>query len=128
MVGGLNVIIGVGLNVYMASVAADSIDQDWINLQELHPNISRQAVLINVIKQLQAHLEQFSSEGFESFKNDWSRVDECFNKKVSILQGDDVVNGVGAGVDTNGAFLLQTGKGIKPVYAGEVSLRFREGG
>ncbi|AKE52886.1 bifunctional biotin--[acetyl-CoA-carboxylase] ligase/biotin operon repressor BirA [Kangiella geojedonensis] len=127
MVGGLNVIIGVGLNVHMASVAADSIDQDWINLQELKPDISRQAVLINVIKQLQSHLEQFSSEGFESFQADWRQVDECFNKKVSILQGDDVINGVGAGVDTNGAFLLQTGKGIKPVYAGEVSLRFREG-
>ena len=127
MVGGLNVIIGVGLNVHMASVAADSIDQGWINLQELKPDISRQAVLIIVIKQLQSHLKQFSSEGFESFQADWRQVDECFNKKVSILQGDDVINGVGAGVDTNGAFLLQTGKGIKPVYAGEVSLRFREG-
>ncbi|RDX35261.1 bifunctional biotin--[acetyl-CoA-carboxylase] ligase/biotin operon repressor BirA [Kangiella sp. HD9-110m-PIT-SAG06] len=125
MDGGLNVIIGVGLNVHMASSAADVIEQDWINLQELQPNISRQQLLIDVIRKLQAYLEQFAERGFESFVDQWRCVDECFNKKVAILQNDNVINGVGAGVDDYGAFLLQTGKGIKPVYAGEVSLRFR---
>lgn len=126
MVGGLQVIIGVGLNVHMASNAAESIEQEWINLQELEPTISRQQLLITVILCLQDYLERFSDGGFESFLSEWQRYDECFNKKVAILQGEDVINGTGAGVDANGAFLLQTGKGIKPVYAGEVSLRFRE--
>ena len=126
MVGGLQVIIGVGMNVHMASSSAESIEQDWINLQELQPEISRQQLLIEVIRCLDADLEQFAAQGFESFLSQWQQVDECFNKKVAILQGDEVINGTGAGVDMNGAFLLQTGKGIKPVYAGEVSLRFRE--
>ncbi|GAA4351428.1 bifunctional biotin--[acetyl-CoA-carboxylase] ligase/biotin operon repressor BirA [Kangiella taiwanensis] len=126
MVGGLNVIIGVGLNVHMANGAASSIEQEWINLQELKPNISRQDVLTAVIQELQKSLEQFAEHGFDAFTEQWSRVDECFNKKVAIIQNDDVVNGIGAGVDSNGAFLLQTGKGIKPIYAGEVSLRFRD--
>ncbi|GAA4362048.1 bifunctional biotin--[acetyl-CoA-carboxylase] ligase/biotin operon repressor BirA [Kangiella marina] len=127
MVGGLNVIIGVGMNVHMASSAAGGIEQEWINLQELKKDISRQQLLIDVIEQLQSHLKQFAEGGFESFIEHWRDVDECFNKKIAIVQGEEVINGVGAGVDNNGALLLQTGKGIKPIYAGEVSLRFREG-
>ncbi|GAA0202220.1 bifunctional biotin--[acetyl-CoA-carboxylase] ligase/biotin operon repressor BirA [Kangiella japonica] len=126
MVGGLQVIIGVGLNVHMASNAAEAIEQEWINLQELEPTISRQQVLITVMQCLQSYLAHFSECGFESFLPEWQNYDECYNKKVAILQGEDVINGIGAGVDANGAFLLQTGKGIKPIYAGEVSLRFRE--
>lgn len=126
MVGGLQVIIGVGLNVHMASSAASDIEQEWMNLQQLKADISRQELLIKVIQSLDRDLEQFVTEGFESFLEQWRHVDECYNKKVAIIQGDAVTNGVGAGVDDNGAFLLQTGKGLKPVYAGEVSLRFRQ--
>jgi BirA family biotin operon repressor/biotin-[acetyl-CoA-carboxylase] ligase len=126
MVGGLQVIIGVGMNIHMATSAAETIEQEWINLQELKSDISRQQVLTTIIQYLESYLEQFASHGFESFLPQWQLVDECYNKKVAILQGDEVINGSGAGVDANGAFLLQTGKGIKPVYAGEVSLRFRD--
>lgn len=126
MVGGLQVIIGVGLNVHMASSAANAIDQDWINVQELKPDIGRHQLLVAVVRCLEKDLQQFADEGFKVFMKRWEQVDECYNKKVVIVQPDDSINGFGAGVDDSGAFLLQTGKGIIPIYAGEVSLRLRE--
>ncbi|AOE50712.1 bifunctional biotin--[acetyl-CoA-carboxylase] ligase/biotin operon repressor BirA [Kangiella sediminilitoris] len=125
MVGGLQVIIGVGLNVHMSDRVTETIEQDWMNLQELKSGISRQEVLVEIIRQLGVYLEQFEKQGFHTFLDEWQKVDECYNQKVSIIQGDETINGCGAGVDENGAFLLQTGKGMKPVYAGEVSLRLR---
>ncbi|WP_223671326.1 bifunctional biotin--[acetyl-CoA-carboxylase] ligase/biotin operon repressor BirA [Kangiella shandongensis] len=125
MVGGLQVIIGVGLNVHMSQTAADDIEQEWINLQEVEPRIRRQDVLAEIVLCLERYLQQFAEQGFQCFLEEWRRVDECYNKKVTILQGQEAINGTGAGVDDNGAFLLQTGKGVKPIYAGEVSLRFR---
>lgn len=125
MAGALQVVIGVGLNMQMGTSVAQSIEQEWMNLHELAPEVSRQQVLAEMIIELNQALETFEQKGFESFQADWKAVDECFGQKVSILQQNQELKGIGAGVDATGALLLQTGKGIVPIYAGEVSLRFR---
>lgn len=123
--GALQVVIGVGLNMQMGSTVAQSIDQEWMNLNELAPDVSRQQVLAKTIVELNQALELFEQKGFAAFQESWQEVDECFGQKVSILQQHQELKGIGAGVDATGALLLQTGQGMVPIYAGEVSLRFR---
>lgn len=123
--GALQVIIGVGLNMQMGATAAQQIDQQWMNLNEIGPEISRQQLLTEATIELSRALELFEQQGFDAFHDAWQEVDECYGQKVTILQQNQELKGIGAGVDATGALLLQTGKGIVPIYAGEVSLRFR---
>ncbi|WP_018625099.1 bifunctional biotin--[acetyl-CoA-carboxylase] ligase/biotin operon repressor BirA [Kangiella aquimarina] len=123
--GALQVIIGVGLNMQMGATAAKQIEQQWMNLNEIGPEISRQQLLTEATIELSRALELFELQGFEAFRDAWQEVDECYGQKVTILQQNQELKGIGAGVDATGALLLQTGKGIMPIYAGEVSLRFR---
>ncbi|NVK21654.1 MAG: bifunctional biotin--[acetyl-CoA-carboxylase] ligase/biotin operon repressor BirA [Kangiellaceae bacterium] len=130
-VGGLQVIIGVGLNIDMHPQAAQAIEQQWCNVNDIFeqqalPKKSRQQILIACLTELENYLQTFEAYGFAGFLDEWQQKDECMDKKVVILQADKDIKGIGAGVDATGAFLLQTGKGIKPIYAGEVSLRLRE--
>lgn len=123
--GALQVVVGVGLNMQMGATAAQHIDQQWMNLNEIGPQVSRQQLLTEATIELSHALEIFEQQGFEAFHDTWQAVDECFGEKVTILQQNQELKGIGAGVDATGALLLQTGKGIVPIYAGEVSLRFR---
>ncbi|MCW8857167.1 MAG: bifunctional biotin--[acetyl-CoA-carboxylase] ligase/biotin operon repressor BirA [Kangiella sp.] len=124
--GALQVVVGVGLNMQMGSTLAQSIEQEWMNVNDLAPDVSRQQVLAKTIIELNQALELFEQKGFAAFQKLWQEVDECFGQKVSILQQHQELKGIGAGVDDTGALLLQTGKGMVPIYAGEVSLRFRD--
>lgn len=123
--GALQVVIGVGLNMQMGATAAQQIDQQWMNINELGPEVNRQQLLIEATTELSRALELFEQQGFDAFHDAWQAVDECYGQKVTILQQNQELKGIGAGVDATGALLLQTGKGIVPIYAGEVSLRFR---
>ncbi|MBD3667044.1 MAG: bifunctional biotin--[acetyl-CoA-carboxylase] ligase/biotin operon repressor BirA [Kangiella sp.] len=123
--GALQVVVGVGLNMQMGATAAQHIDQQWMNINELGPQVSRQQLLTEATIELSHALEIFEQQGFEAFRDTWQAVDECYGEKVTILQQNQELKGIGAGVDATGALLLQTGKGIVPIYAGEVSLRFR---
>ncbi|ACV25841.1 bifunctional biotin--[acetyl-CoA-carboxylase] ligase/biotin operon repressor BirA [Kangiella koreensis] len=123
--GALQVVIGVGLNMQMGSTLAQSIEQEWMNVNDLAPDVSRQQVLAKTIVEFNQALELFEQKGFAAFQELWQEVDECFGQKVSILQQHQELKGIGAGVDDTGALLLQTGQGVIPIYAGEVSLRFR---
>ncbi len=123
--GALQVVIGVGLNMQMGETVAQQIDQQWMNINELSPEVNRQQLLIEATTELSRALELFEKQGFDVFHDAWQEVDECYGQKVTILQQNQELKGIGAGVDATGALLLQTGKGIVPIYAGEVSLRFR---
>lgn len=123
--GALQVVVGVGLNMQMGATAAQHIDQQWMNINELGPQVSRQQLLTEATIEFSHALEIFEQQGFEAFRDTWQAVDECYGEKVTILQQNQELKGIGAGVDATGALLLQTGKGIVPIYAGEVSLRFR---
>lgn len=123
--GALQVVIGVGLNMQMGATVAQQIDQEWMNINELGPEVSRQQLLTEVVAQLSDALNTFERQGFEAFRDAWQEVDECYGQKVTILQQNQELKGIGDGVDATGALLLQTGKGVIPIYAGEVSLRFR---
>lgn len=129
--GDLNVIIGVGLNVQMDQSTAQEIEQAWMSLSELAdeqglngPN--RQQVLIGCVKHLNSNLALFEEFGFEHFLSKWQEYDESFDQQVSILQANSKLQGLGAGVDSSGAFLLQTDSQLETIYAGEVSLRINQ--
>lgn len=124
--GGLEVVIGVGLNVNMQKTQPD-IEQDWTSLSSLNGlPILRQDILLSILQQLQFNLATFEGEGFNTFQKNWNRYDETFGRSVVIKQPKDDVCAVARGVDDNGALLIETESGIESIYVGELSLRLAD--
>ncbi|MGP4843611.1 biotin--[acetyl-CoA-carboxylase] ligase [Marinobacter sp. 1Y8] len=120
--GAVRVIVGVGINVHMNRVDA-AVDQPWVSLDAAAPSVpwKRNEVIAAVVNQALDALAQFEREGFAAFQDDWRIRDSLLG--VSLRTEPEDVQGIGAGVDSTGAYLLETASGQVTVRAGELSLR-----
>jgi BirA family biotin operon repressor/biotin-[acetyl-CoA-carboxylase] ligase len=66
---------------------------------------------------------RYAEEGLDAFLQEWERYDLYRGEPVEIRLGDRTVMGVHAGVDGQGALLLDRDGEIEVLHAGEVSLR-----
>lgn len=121
--GELVVLVGVGLNVAMSHDSGHAIDQPWSDLAvELGYSPSRNEVAGCVLQALFTLLSTFSSTGFAGWRTAWSDRDMLRGRSVTI-DAASVVHGVAAGVNEDGALLVQTNTGMVPVYGGDATLR-----
>jgi BirA family biotin operon repressor/biotin-[acetyl-CoA-carboxylase] ligase len=117
-------VLGVGINVHMPASEADiAIDQPWTDLESHLPNCSRNNLAALLLEEMISHLTLFSDEGFAPFREDWQRYDLLKGRKVDALAGTGVLSGVAAGIDGNGALLLDTGDEVLILHSAEVSLK-----
>ena len=124
---GLVSIIGVGLNIAMASHMATDVDQAWTDLHSSAPSAGStmpdtQKVAGSVIGAVVDALEQFGDTGFEPWRVRWQRRDMLLGRELQIKAECSWV-GVGAGIADDGALFVETAQGRIPVYAGDVSVR-----
>lgn len=119
--GVVQVICGIGINVHMS--AAGNVDQAWDSLSRAFPRHewSRNLIAGAIISAVLDAAHEFSERGFVDFREPWQRRDIFLGKKISARGGEAA--GTGAGIDQGGNYLLDTGDGIVPVRAGEISLR-----
>ncbi|RTE64995.1 bifunctional biotin--[acetyl-CoA-carboxylase] ligase/biotin operon repressor BirA [Amphritea opalescens] len=118
------VVIGVGINVNMSELAAETIDQPWIDLRQILGEApSRNRLLAELINELVPVLEQFSSEGFAAFKDEWQQINAHRNQVVSLNLGNRQAVGICRGVDQSGALLLEIDGELQAYHGGEVSVR-----
>ncbi|MGH1472581.1 MAG: bifunctional biotin--[acetyl-CoA-carboxylase] ligase/biotin operon repressor BirA [Cellvibrionaceae bacterium] len=121
--GECQVVVGVGLNVGMVESEAKAIDQDWVSLASIKPDVSRNELVSGLIRELSSMLEGYQQQGFSSLRSEWESLDSFRDKEVDIRVGDQVTRGVVRGVSDNGALRLDTSSGEQLVYGGEASLR-----
>lgn len=129
MSGPCAVVIGVGINVRMHSTAMQAIDQPWADLETALGGrpVSRNQLAAKLLKHLIHVLQEFESSGFSGFHQEWAQHDLTIGKAIMLHlpnpTGNSVINGIGRGVDTSGALLLEDHNGIHHYPYGEVSLR-----
>ncbi|MCG8392312.1 MAG: biotin--[acetyl-CoA-carboxylase] ligase [Pseudomonadales bacterium] len=124
MDGQVDVVVGVGLNGRMTALQAEGIDQRWTDLaSELAVMPHRTELAGAVLSALLDMLPVFSAQGFAAFVADFERYDAVKGKKVKVQSGDQILEGVAAGVSADGALKVETGEGLRELYGGEVSLR-----
>lgn len=117
------IVIGAGINLAMRNVAADVINQGWINLQEAGINIDRNALAITLITELRAALILFEQESLVPFLSRWEVLDNYVNRQVKLIIGEREIFGISRGINEQGALLLEQDGVIKPWVGGEISLR-----
>lgn len=115
------VVIGIGINVSLASVPA-SLRETAASLEsELGRAVERQALQDGLIGELDVEIDRLRSGGHAAMLAEWiSRAPLAQGGSVSWRAGGEVRTGVTAGVDDEGALLVRTADGVERLVAGEV--------
>lgn len=125
--GPCDVVVGLGLNVWMPQTAASDIDQPWIDITTLRTGISRNILAGRLLHHLVLSLAQFQHEGLAPFAAEWRLRDILIGRKVRLLLPDEELRGIGCGIDSDGALLIERDGMRQRFTYGEVSLRLDEG-
>lgn len=117
---GWQVVVGLGVNVWMERVDEDVVNQAWASLRD-YPDLNRSEIVAVIIAHLTKALDEFAVTGFAAFLERWAENDALRGQEVAIVGGK--VKGFAQGVDQTGALLLQDDTGVHAINAGEVSVR-----
>lgn len=118
------VVIGIGLNIRMPDDM--DIDQPWAAITQQLPQVSRNAVVAQLLNALIPMLAQFSRTGFAPYRQIWEGFDAYQGQKVRVISASRQQEGVAQGVYENGALRLVVNGESQAIYGGEVSLRIAD--
>lgn len=122
--GGIDCILGMGINLRMPLEQSRAIGQQWTDVASETPvPLSRNAIAAAIYGEVIQVLEKFTGNGMTEFKQQWDELDIYRNKPVRLLMGERQVEGVCRGVDDNGAILIEQQDNIIRYFGGEISLR-----
>ncbi len=124
---GIDVVIGIGLNVRMSSQQQGNIDQQWVSLVDFCGDQlpSRTDLIIALVAQLKNQLKKFTKANQLDLEDcqRWREFDHFYGKSVQLIMEQQAVVGIVRGIDQQGALLLETQAGVTPYFYGDVSLR-----
>jgi BirA family transcriptional regulator, biotin operon repressor / biotin---[acetyl-CoA-carboxylase] ligase len=118
-------VVGIGLNVRLSDIQRDAVDRAVVDLAEMGVTAGRNQLLAECLQELHKTLNTFRLYGFPALRDDWMALDAYAGKSVALLLPDARdLQGVAAGVDETGAFLLRDQHdGLNAYSGGEISLR-----
>jgi len=124
--GPFDAVIGIGLNLAMPVDSARLIDQPWIALDQVSDELpSRNALAAYLIQALLEVLPVFEAQGLQPFISEWRQWDRFRDREVMLHLGDRQIEGIGRGIDDQGALLIEHQGKLQRYYSGEISLRAR---
>ena len=125
--GSSAVVIGIGINVSLDENVRARIDQPAADLAAAGVPPQRNRILGAVLAELAKVLGVFSARGFAALKSEWESYHILSGQPVWVtLSESEAVGAVVAGVDEDGALLVQTATGLRRFHSGDVSLRLAE--
>ncbi|MFV8784273.1 bifunctional biotin--[acetyl-CoA-carboxylase] ligase/biotin operon repressor BirA [Microbulbifer sp. SA54] len=122
------VVVGIGLNMRLPAAAAGTIDQPWIDLEQVRPGISRNRLVAEMLNQLLPLLDTYPAGGFAPWREPWQALDQFAGAEVCLQSAQQRWCGIERGVDKSGALLLETDGDLRTFHGGEISLRPASGG
>ena len=121
----LEIIIGIGINVFMKNEDAIKIDQDWTSLENYkNRNLDRNLIAANLLNNLAQLTKKFKSVGFVGYKEAFENRNALINKDCEVLANGKVdYHGSVVGVNEKGELLVKRNNEIINLRYGEVSIR-----
>lgn len=121
------VVVGIGINMRLPAAAAETIDQPWIDLQQVRPGIGRNQLVAAMLNHLLPLLESYPRQGFAPWRELWQALDQFADAQVCLQSAQQRWCGTERGVDDSGALLLDMDGELRAFHGGEVSLRPQAG-
>jgi len=120
---GVTVVVGLGLNVHIRDQIEFAEESDWahraVDLNSIMDEVpKREFLAATVIEHLYASMAKFEARGFVS--GDWRRHDWLLDREVTVDMPDKQISGTAAGVDEDGALLIDTGSGRQRIISGSI--------
>jgi BirA family biotin operon repressor/biotin-[acetyl-CoA-carboxylase] ligase len=129
--GPAQVVIGVGLNVFLPATARLEIEATGARVAAVADACaalpSRNQVAGTLLDELLSMLVKFERVGFPAFRDDWTALDALNGRIVEVRLGDRITTGTARGADLDGALLLEVHGRLQRFVSGEASLRLIEG-
>lgn len=117
-------VVGVGLNVHLPRTQAGPIEQPWVDLRSLRMrHVPRNTLAAELVIGVLEALSLFEREGMQAFVRQWREYDQCYGQPVVLELPQCRVEGVAAGIDEQGALLLERDGRLERHHSGEVSMR-----
>lgn len=118
-------VVGVGMNLRLNEAQRQAVDQAVVDLAEMGVTVGRNQLLADCLRELDGVLAAFRVDGFVALREAWMAMDAYAGRPVLLnLPDARRIQGVAAGVDETGAFLLRDDRGKTTAYSGgEISLR-----
>lgn len=117
------VVIGIGMNLSMSDEEAKAIDQPWVDLRSLNPELARNQVAGVLLDELLQCVDGFQKEGFAPWQSYWSERDIYHDMQVTVSSPAHQITGIVKGVNRKGELMLRTERGMEVISAGEISVR-----
>lgn len=118
-----HIVTGIGINIAMSKSQEESINQQWINLEQAGIKIDRNKLACEMTNALRDAFIQFEKHGLSAFIERWKSLDNFIDRRVKLIIGEKEIFGIARGINAQGALLLEQNNEIIPYIGGEISLR-----
>ena len=125
--GPTHVVVGIGLNVVLGPEVIEDVAltgnraTDLLTLTPQPP--ARSELVAALLDAGTTAMAEFSRSGFDSFIGEYRQADVLAGQAVTASGPQDTVEGSAAGIDPDGALLLDTSTGRRRIVSGEISIR-----
>lgn len=120
---GVQVVIGVGINVNMERSTTQEISQNWTSLfRELHHTLDRNILTANIINKIIEYVDLFDKKGFAFFQARFEKYDMTVSRDIQVNYDNKIIKGKARGTDQQGRLILMTNEGRILISIGDVSL------
>lgn len=124
--GHCQAVIGVGLNLSLPADASARLGRAVTDVASMTEGaVARNRLGALIIEEVLLLLRDYPRLRFSALREEWLQLDALRDCPVEVSGLQEVVAGIGRGVDERGALLVETPSGLVTVQAGEVSLRGR---
>jgi BirA family biotin operon repressor/biotin-[acetyl-CoA-carboxylase] ligase len=119
--GSGHVVLGFGINVLSAAYPPDIADRATSIEAELGRAVDRPAVFAESLACLAERLRQLTAGGFDAILDLWRTLSpSSIGARVEVVAPEGWLEATTAGVDRDGALLVNVGGTVRRVIAGEV--------
>ncbi len=121
---GLDVVIGIGINIHMDESEGSEIDQSWGNLEE-NPSfkLDRNEIIVSIITELYELFKGYPNSGFKKYHHVFEAHNLLKDKLCKVETDKETYEGKVLGVNELGELLLEKNGEIQHLRYGEVSIR-----
>lgn len=118
------IIMGIGINTGMKkSEFPESFREGATSFLNEGIDVSRKDLLAAILAELEKEYDIAQTQGFDKVLEDWKSLSVTIGQEVRVIFDDESYTGKAVDIDKDGCLLVDTGKQVERVIAGDVSIR-----